>query len=54
MAVWKNDYNKVQDISNYNKNKNGRKNLLDQNTFYIDNPLYNNLSDYEKKQKAGN
>ena len=40
MAVWENDYNKVED--------------LEKNEWYLDNPFYNSLSDYEKRQKGGN
>lgn len=40
MAVWSNDYNAIED--------------LDKREWYLDNPFYNNLSDYEKRQKGGN
>lgn len=40
MAVWSNDYNAVDD--------------LDKKEWYLDNPFYNNLNDYEKRQKGGN
>ena len=40
MAVWENDYNKVDD--------------LEKREWYLDNPFYNSLSDYEKRQKGGN
>ena len=40
MAVWKNDYNAIDD--------------LEKREWYLDNPFYNNLSDYEKRQKGGN
>ena len=40
MAVWKNDYNAIDD--------------LEKKEWYLDNPFYNSLSDYEKRQKGGN
>lgn len=40
MGIWKNNYNKVED--------------LERNEWYLDNPFYNNLSEYEKRQKGGN
>lgn len=40
MAVWKNDYNAIDD--------------LEKREWYLDNPFYNSLSDYEKRQKGGN
>ena len=40
MAVWKNDFNAIED--------------LDKKEWYLDNPFYNNLSDYEKRQRGGN
>lgn len=40
MAVWSNDYNEVKDP--------------ERDLYYLNNPYYNNLSDYEKRQKGGN
>lgn len=40
MAVWKNDFNAIEDP--------------DRKEWYLDNPFYNNLSEYEKRQKGGN
>ena len=40
MAVWSNDFNAIED--------------LDKKEWYLNNPLYNNLSDYEKRQRGGN
>ena len=40
MAVWKNDFNAIDD--------------LEKREWYLDNPFYNNLSAYEKRQKGGN
>ena len=39
MAVWSNDYNEVKDP--------------ERDLYYLNNPYYNKLSDYEKKQKGG-
>ena len=40
MAVWKNDFNAIED--------------MDKEEWYLNNPYYNSLSDWEKKQKGGN
>ena len=40
MGVWKNDFNAIDD--------------LEKKEWYLDNPFYNSLSDYEKRQKGGN
>jgi len=54
MGVWKNDYNETQSFSTYNNNKRkGPVNLLDKPISYLDNPYYNNLSNYEKRKKSG-
>ena len=48
-----NDYNETQSLNTYNKNKNqGPVKLLDQEESYINNPYYNNLSDYQKRKKV--
>ena len=39
MAVWSNDYNEVKDP--------------ERDLYYLNNPYYNKLSDYEKRQKGG-
>lgn len=40
MGIWKNDFNAIPDMK--------------RNNWYLNNPYYNNLSDYEKRQKGGN
>ena len=40
MGIWDNDYNAIPD--------------MERNEWYLDNPFYNNLSEYEKRQKGGN
>ena len=40
MGIWENDYNAIPD--------------MERNEWYLDNPFYNNLSEYEKRQKGGN
>jgi hypothetical protein len=40
MGIWENDYNAIPD--------------MERNEWYLDNPYYNNLSEYDKRQKGGN
>ena len=54
MGVWKNDYDETQSLSTYNKNKNkGPVKLMEHQNSYLNNPYYNNSSNYNKRKKSG-